>query len=455
MPYQINTRRQSYPLRGPTSSKKLNDSNDQIVSDLHGLNNMMSAIESRMEEMFNVLYDESRFLRRRVNSIELLERSRNLINGRNGIRLFHSQTMYDISNLGFFGGDISLRPQVLPIYGLATLPNNAVEQKFFTNSIYNGEVIVPEDLVVEVTNTFIDPGSSTATNHEPGAIEIRPGEPKNAFNGVNRSYWVRTVIYPGDSDVTEVQVQLTVTLPSQNNTLSNIMVIHPYPLGSVDILEISTSPDLTSSFTQLSHKDAPTTQSSINNSRELMYVFQPQDIDQVRIKIRQRNFVLENGKKVFRYGLQELGLALMDFEKQTSRLDLNEWIGQSDVNNISFINEVKAPTNFFFTAVHYFSSDPNIELEEAGDRHVLYRIYDSDPSTSSAMELWNSNEPFPQNMSPSVGQQITLAGTVTSLFVVTSLRYVHTSGGINSPYPTNTAPYVKGFNLEYSVAPMF
>jgi len=454
MPYQPTTKRQAFPERGASSSRQLNDFVDQAVNDLHGINNLVTANESRVEEVIKILTDESRYLKRRVSQLEAENDARKMINGRNGIRLTHYQSMYDVRNMSFFSNDTFLKPHINTTYGLAYLPSNSSETKFFTNSIYDGSVIVPADLSIEVTDVFIDPGGSTATSHEDGRSKLIEGNPKNAFNGVNNSYWVRTVEFPAESDVTEVQVQVTVTLPSQNNTMSNLMTIHPYPIGGIDIMEISTSPDLTSSFTNISHPDAPTTSTPINNSREKLLIFPPQDIDQVRLKIRQRNFIIENGKKIFRYGLQEIGLWLVDFEKATSRASFDDWIASANNENISFINKVSAPKNTFITALHFFSSDPDITLEDTSDRHVVYRIYDSDPTAGTLVELWNSNQTLPQNQPSSVGSQITLSGTVTDLYVVTSMRYAHSSGGINSPFKSNTSPYVKGFTVEYSVLPI-
>jgi len=451
--YQVTTKRRSFPLRGPTSSKQLNDFVDQVCNDMLGVNNQVFANEIAIREALKILVDETRHLKRRTSQLEAVNRAKDIINGRNGLRITHHQSAYDVGNLLFFNNDLTLKPHVNPVYGIVTLPSNGIESKFFFNSIYSGEVVVPASLTVNVTDTFANPGETVPTKHEAGG-KVMPGNPRNAFNGVNQSYWIREVEVSADSDVNEVQVQLTVTIPNQNNSMSNVMVVHPYPIGTTDIMEIAISPDLTSSFTSIAHPEAPSPGSPVTNAGELFFVFQPQDIDQVRIRLRQRNFTLENGKKIFRYGLQELGLFLIDFEKQTSSLTLSNWVSNADNDNITLAYKVDAPEKHFFTAIHYFSSEPDFSLEDT-DRHVLYRIYDGDPTSGVAVELWNSTETLPQNQPATVGRQIAITGTVTSLYVAVSLRYVHTSGGINSPYPANTSPYIKGFTVEYSVSPMF
>ena len=156
-----------------------------------------------------------------------------------------------------------------------------------------------------------------------------------------------------------------------------------------------------------------------------------------------------------RYGLQEVGLCLVDFEKTNSSTDFSSWIQQTNSENISMCHEIKAPEGFFFNAINHFSSDPDFTLEDSANRHIVYRIYDDDPTQSAGLEIWNSTNTLPQNMPSTLGSQLAIAGNITSLFVVTSMRFVETIGGSNSPYRANTPPYVNGFTIEYSASPAF
>lgn len=452
--YFPTVKRIAFPERGKTSSKQFNDVFDEIITDIVNINTEVTTNLNRTEEVASISADQIRYLFRRVAQLEALEEAKKTIFGKNGLRLTHHQTMYDTSNLKFFN-NINLRMHVSPTFGLAHLPSNAIESKFFSTSIYNGDIILPSSVNPLVSNTFIDEDGTEPVNHEPNNTNLDEGIPKNAFNGSNNSYWVRTVEYPIDSDVTEVQCELIVTLPSQNNTYSNVLTIHPYPLGGVDIIDISTSPDLTNAWTKLQHPDSPSIYNPINLAREHKFIFEPQDIDQVRIRLRCRTFLEENGKKIFRYGLQELGLFLVDFEKTGSSLQVGEWINQSATDTITMVHEISAPDGFFITSVHNFIPNPDIQLESDINRHILFKMYDGDPTSGNGIEIWNSNQTFPQDQSSVIGAQITLAGNATKLYIQTSMRYVDQSGGINSPFRSNTSPYLKSFTLEYSVAPAF
>jgi hypothetical protein len=444
----------AFPYRGKTSSRKFNDVFDQLVTDVHALSLEAAGNESRLIELAKILVDENRFLKRRIAQLELVKDAENRVRARNNLRLTHHQSMYEVRNLDFFA-TANLVPLLNPTYGLATLPVNAVENKFVRNSVYSGDVIVPLSLTTTVSSSFANEGTATVSEHEPDSHKVDPGTPENAFNGVNQSYWVRTVEYPADSDVAEVEVELIVTVPSQNNTQSNVLTIHPYPVGGVDITDVSVSADLTSSFTKLNHSEVPTLISPTNNAREQYYLFPAQDVDQVKIRLRQRHFIEEDGKKVFRYGLQEVGLMLVDFEKTNATTAFDAWSQQTNAETVAMAHRLDAPAGSFFTAVHNFSSTPDFTLEDAANRHVIYRIYNDNPVNGSGTEIWNSNQTLPQDQPSSVGSQLAIAGNVTSLYIVTSLRFVETAGGANSPYKANTAPYVKGFTLEYSVSPSF
>lgn len=447
------TKRVSFPLRGPTSSRKLNDFTDQVTTDLVALAKELGIVENDTSENFKTMLDEMRYLSRRVSQMEGDREHQRSVDSRNGLRTTFHQSMYDVKGLSFFANDNSLRPVVTPAFGVAHLPVNAVESKFFSNSIYNGDIITPGSLSVEVVGTFTPEGESTAVNYEAGAMKVVEGDAKNAFNGNNRSYWVREVHFDDSSDVTEVQCELIVTLPSQNNTMSNVLTLHPYPQGSVDVMGIHTSPDLTQSWTALQHVDAPSVSAPMNNARDTKFLFPPQDIDQVRVRLRSRNFVEEDGKKIFRLGLQELGLFLVDFEKSSASLEFSNWSSQGDAQNISMVHKIVAPSGMAFRALHDFRSTPDITLESDGNRHVIFRIYDGDPVTGAGTELWNSNQTFPQDQPDGVGAQITFGGSVTTMYVVTSMRFVETSGGVSSPFPANTSPYVDSFSLEVSATP--
>lgn len=448
----IKTTKNRMPLDGPAKSTILNNFMDQVVEDLISIDNRGVSNEVRIEEIVKILKDEVRFLSRKISSIELSEKEKERINARNGIRISYHQSAYNVDNLLFFQNS-ALRPIIDSTYGIGHLPINDIESKFTSVSLVDGSVIVPASLRYSVSSSFIDEGSVSATDHESGYESLSEGKITNAFNGVNTSYWIRTVEFPADSDVTEVQCELVVTVPSQNNTYSNMLTIHPYPTAGVDVIDISFSSDLTSAWYKLPVINPPSLSNPYNNSREQKFLFASQDIDQIRIRLRQRNFVIENDRKIFRYGLQDVGLYLCDFEKTSSSLSFSDWSSQSDSDKISCVYRIDAPSNNYFTAINYFSSNPDFSLEESSNRHLVFRIYNGNPISGSGIEIWNSTQSLPQNQGSNLANQITLNGLVSSIYVSVSMRHVDSSGGSHSPFAVNSSPWFKGFTIEYSLSP--
>lgn len=445
-------RKVSLPERGPTSSRILNDFIDQAVTDIHTASNEISLNSKRVNETMKIVLDEVRYLNRKIRQIEGEKEAERLSAAKNGIRVTYHQSASKTDNVSFLSSNIALRPVINGMYGIVHLPVNSVESKFFSTAIWDGDILVPTSLSVRVNSTFIPEGQTSLVNFDKGASKVIEGYPNNAFNGNNRSYWMREVHFPASSDVTEVQAELIVTIPSQNNSQSNVLNINPYPVGSVDVIDISVSSDLTSSFTRLNHPDAPTLQRPMNGAGFKKFIFPPTDIDQVRVRLRCRNFVEEDNKKIFRFGLQELGLFLVDYEKSTSSLEFSDWVSKADAENISCVYKIDAPKGHAFRALHRFDSSPDILLENDISRHIVFRVYDGNPITGTATEIWNSNLTYPQNQPDSIGG-VLVNGTTPTFYVVATMRYISGSTGSSGPFKSNTSPYLNSFSMEVSAVP--
>ena len=107
--------------------------------------------------------------------------------------------------------------------------------------------------------------------------------------------------YPLEHDVDSVGVQVDVTLPDTFADRGNMLTIHPYPLGQLEIEEIKYSIDSSDPTTDLPGF------STVRGAGFERWVFSEITATKLRFKFRQRNFTEENGKKVFRIGAQEIG----------------------------------------------------------------------------------------------------------------------------------------------------
>ena len=245
---------------------------------------------------------------------------------------------------------------------------------------------------------------------------------------------MRRVVFPLESDVDEVEVQLTAVVPTGISSQANLIELLPFPEGSVDVTELSTSPDLTSSFTSI---DGFT---ETNNVRATRFHFSPRNVQQVRIRLRCRNWREIDGKKVFMYGLRELGLKLVDYKKDFSTSDV---FGE----NYTAVVKIDAPDSHVFNRLYRIDPKPNFLLEDADSRHIRLRL-STTPDFSGI--FWDSAVNNTPQQGTSTG--ISMQGG-TSIYGIYTFKFVDSTGGFNSPYRVGATPWVKGLGLLFSATP--
>ena len=428
MVIQIRSQRISIPERGKISSSNLNEFFANIIYDLAQIAEKINARETSEKSLATNVRDELISVRGELEELSQAAEHRVRVLTENSDYLDAIVSMYDLSQLTFLtGATAAVRASVAPLYGQATVPVNGIQQKFITLDFRTSEVVAPTDLIVSVTGSFDKLGGDGVADYE-HAGTITAGDTSLAFNGTNTDKWVRQVSFGLDSDIDDVECEMIVRVPSQTNPQSNTLIIHPHPWGEVDIVNVSIAADLSSTFTTL---PGFTIQKS---AKYMRFFFPTQTVAQVKVRFRQRNWRPMNGRKVFRYGLEELGLQLIDWDKT--------WDGaESEVNNHSMVHAVEAPSGHEFTTLDGFWTAPSFILEDAGLRHMHFKVAaDAEGDTV----LWNSDtEALPQD------SQVAVAGNLTTIYIITTLNFVATSGGDDSPFQVGTTPYLTKVGLRY------
>ena len=428
MAITIRTQRISIPERGKISSANLNEFFANLVYDLAQIAEKINARESSENTLATNVRDDMISIRGELEEISQAAETRIRVLTEASEYLDATISMYDLSNLTFLtGASAAVRAAVSPMYGQATVPMNGIQQKFITLDFRTSEVVAPATLTTTVTGTFDKLAGEGSVDYEHGGT-ISIGDISLAFNGSNTTKWVRQVSFALESDVDDVECELTVQVPSQTNPQSNTLVLHPHPWGEVDITSISIASDLSSTFTTLPGF------TTILGAKYLRYFFPTQVVAQIKIRFRQRNWRPLNGRRIFRYGLEELGLQLIDWDKTYDG-------AEAEVNNHSMVHAIAAPSGHRFTSLDGFWSTPDFNLEDAGLRHMHFKVAaDAEGDTI----LWNSDtEALPQD------SQVVITGTRQSIYVITTLNFVATSGGDDSPFQVGTTPYLTKVGLRY------
>lgn len=423
--------RKPVPYRGKLSSTDYNTFQEGVVHEIHNLASSVNTLFNQLQRLAAVQYNEMAYLRRLVDALKNQQDYVEQVGGALGLLNTRLVDFSDTTGISYPGGlNDTYSAMIASEYGEATLPPMAIENRFYTTSSRSGRVITPDDLNVEVRSTFDKGEGDGLVNYEKGGL-VSPGEPSLAFNGSNQKYWIRRVEFPIDSKVDDVEVELTVTVPNGASTQANLIEVVPFPNGSADVLELATSPDLSSSFTRVTGF-TPT-----DNLVARRYHFTPISVERIRIRLRQRNWIEEDGKKVFYYGLQELGLKLIDYDRTYVP-------GAPYGSNNTFVVKIDAPDGYSFNQIYRIDPQPNFLTEDIGNRHVHLRL---SSSQDFGGQIWSSDSSVPPQSSASPIS----AGSITTLYAIFELNYVDSSGGAGSPYAPGTTPYVKGLGLTFTL----
>ena len=427
---QPTTKRQPARFRGPLSSQDYNDFQDSIV---HDITNISTAVNTNANKIVNALFQmssENAYLKRKI---EVLEQEVNYRQFNNAINGDKTSQYFDLHNSSIIYNSTSVNfantASYAARFGEFSLPSNGTENKFYNISLRNGIVVIPSDLVVEVTNNFDKLDGQGAKNYEHNGT-VNTNSPLNAFNGMNDNAWVRTVTFPITSNIQEVECQLTVAVPAGISPIANLTEIVSFPEGSVDILEISTASDLGEAFTNV---DNFTEQINLKSKR---FHFSPRSVEQVRLKLRSKNWSEINGKKVFTYGLQELGLKLIDYSKTHEK-------GANFGKNITGIIKLNAPGGQKYRTLYRIDSDPGFLDDTSQESHVKL-VLSSTPNFIGS--VWNSSiHSLPQNQG-SGGINISPTEVLYGIF---ELNFVDNTSGLDTPFLNGTTPWVNGLGLTF------
>lgn len=421
--------------RGPLSSEQYNDFQDEVVHDIVNLAGGVNANANKLLQALVNQYSENLYLRRRIEALEESRDYREFIFGKQSLRLDRYIDFHQSENIVFPSSlSANKAASYKSQFGEISLPINSIENKFYNFSLRTREIVVPNDFSYEVVGQFDKADGNGTQDYEKGGKVIY-GEPRNAFNGLNDTVWVRKVVFPLESDVDEVEVQITAVVPSGISSQANLIELVPFPEGSVDVTQIATSADLTNSFMEI---DGFEEQNNITSTR---YHFSPRNVEQVRVRLRSRNWREVDGKKVFMYGLRELGLKLVDYKKEFSSSDV---FGE----NYTAVVKLTPPRNHTFNKLYRIDPKPNFLLEDVDSRHIRMRL-----STTQDFSgiVWDSAINIPPQLGVVTGLELNDAA---QLYAIYTMKFVNSSGGFNSPFYIGATPWAKGLGMLFATSPI-
>jgi len=324
------TQRRTAQYSGNHSSTEYNKRVEENYQDLVYLYNKYNVIDIKLSQLFSRVMTDHIFLSNavkdsmdRLKALESIEKVMSLYS--------YSQLTYNPGSLGGVSLAISPSEQLTfdSIYNYATLPivSNA---SFSVLKMYNsiGEQIIPKFL-----ETRVEPLNSI---DGPGALIDTTAPYYSLYDRYDR-VWRRSVIVDNPSELGAV-MYFYVKVPSNAvDKKVNSIDFSPYPVNSVDIFSIhytqAENPSLTISdswkplnSTALYNDDVDAVgyvapggwvnalnSDVIINSAPLCFniaslQFENKPITGFRIGMRQKNYIKENNKYVYTYGLSDLDI---------------------------------------------------------------------------------------------------------------------------------------------------
>lgn len=334
------TQKREFQFRGPASSEDYNSRIEENYKDLVYLYNKVGNTNFDMDNGFVAFVKDLLGLSQAMDDLDTrisaLEKSSTTIP-------FVSDTQIDtdrFNGIPNFAISTTDRCTFQSNYNLLTLPqviSSSMSKIKFVGG--DGSNYLPTSLEMLVT-----PITSTADNSN---AVIDTSQPFNAVISKPGKVWERNVLAPTPDSVNGAQCYLYIRVPDDLSAVSdtNSISFTPFPLKTVDVLEIAYSTDanvslgtLGSQWTVLNNTaiyyNAPGAAGNVApggwsgdeilNSGQKNFYFDPKPVTAVRIKLRQKNYYNEQSKFVYSYGMSKLDVRydkFLDTGKTMIRFD--------------------------------------------------------------------------------------------------------------------------------------
>jgi len=433
--YTPRSQQRPLPARGQPSSSEIRATNDQVITDIKGIASVANTNATDIIELKQLLFNELRALKSGITAFYNFTDSNNINNAEssNGLPFAYINSFSNTNDAYAHAGT--------PPEHLATINNDFNQLVLPKNNALSLFYEIPNDRPGEIVSK--SPEVSVEGTLEYDGI-VSPGTPDNAFNGNNTSHYVRKVSFPYHHDVTKVEMEITINVPA--GTDANVLQLLPTPFGSITVKDIQYTSDLGEGWLSLGNLTNLYGYDDEQGVRHFtpqrnMYPIQifipPTTIRRLKITVEQDNWIEENGRKVFYYGFQEVGLLFIEWENTK---DITDPFNVSKNNNLLF--KVSAPAGYKFTDLAYFNSNP---YDTSSDPALLWQVGIQKYDFSSSNIIWQSNNgALPQNMTVPPP----ISGSISNVYVKCILNMATSE----SPYMIGTPAFVNQLTMNLNIA---
>jgi hypothetical protein len=363
-----------FKYRSRTSSEQLNEMQQEAFNDILDLFNKANQLQKTVYEMNLANNIESVCYSKRLEEAvtklnKLTELYNNLTSTEEDFRTISKFAFEAETNSTGYNAVVDQNTNDI----VAHIVNSTSKTRLYDETY--GEVLVPPSL-----QAYIGPDDFRVGGN---IYSIEDSDINNAFDGSDSSVWFRKVIT--SPDVEFIENELVIGLPEDIITtrLMNQVIVKTFPVGFVDILDIKyksngawqTIPGFEEHYGCEEYQDTDIfgntyTYHSINNASNLKFNFQNLQTNQIKIKLRQRNYEYdaENNRRIWYFGLRDVDVIYNIYTRDYSEFEM-----VYDFPETSKVIKVYNSEVFFNNA--YLTDDKNFGVSKE------YFYYDNSGNT--------------------------------------------------------------------------
>ena len=363
-----------FKTREISDSHKLNQMQEQVFNDILDLFNKANTLQKEMYEMNVAANIESTCYAKRLEEtltkLSLIEEQYdNLLLAPEDFRTITRYAIdATVDELSPFSAVIDSNTNDI----IANIISSVSKTRLYDDTY--DETLIPPSLKI-----YVGPDSFNTDNEH--ILTIEDSDISNALDGNISTVWFRRIVT--DTSVESIENEVVIGLPEDiiTSRMVNQIIISPYPSGYVDIMNVEyktngawqTIPGLEyhTCYSEEEYEDIfgnKYTRGVIKNAPNIKLNFKPIQTNQIRIKLRQRNYEYDaqNNRRIWYLGIRDLDVNYNRYTKDHSEFDMVFDFPETNKNIKIYDTEIFCNNNIdssvrenIYKEYYYYDADGN------------------------------------------------------------------------------------------------
>lgn len=363
-----------FKTREISDSHKLNQMQEQVFNDILDLFNKANTLQKEMYEMNVAANIESTCYAKRLEEtltkLSLIEEQYdNLLLAPEDFRTITRYAIdATVDELSPFSAVIDSNTNDI----IANIISSVSKTRLYDDTY--DETLIPPSLKI-----YVGPDSFNTDNEH--ILTIEDSDISNALDGNISTVWFRRIVTDTSIESIENEVVIGLSEDIITSRMVNQIILSPYPSGYVDIMNVEyktngawqTIPGLEyhTCYSEEEYEDIfgnKYTRGVIKNAPNIKLNFKPIQTNQIRIKLRQRNYEYDaqNNRRIWYLGIRDLDVNYNRYTKDHSEFDMVFDFTETDKNIKIYDTEIFCNNNIdsavlenIYKEYYYYDADGN------------------------------------------------------------------------------------------------